>query len=355
MARKLPVRNIPFDDWPAADRQAWSRARTTGTVLDEQGELGNVTGAELSHLLRVYGSWLGYLAEYEGLPYTGSGLDCLTRNHLGGFLRLLEARVAPCTARNYMTGLRTVAHAMRPDADLSDLNAATRRLWRLAKPVRDKRSRIVPSCDLWKLGLDLMETCGECTTRPKMLGQYRDGLMIALLASRPIRCKNLAQIEIGHHLKKLGDTWWLFFDADDMKNRRSLEFPLLRQLTHPLQHYIDNVRPEFMEQHGRWKADVGRRLWVGEGGSKMEKRRISARICRRTGQRFGRPIPPHWFRDAAATSIAELDPGHVQMIRAILGHASLATSESHYNHAGSLEATRRLQLVVADLRGTPVG
>ena len=118
-----------------------------------------------------------------------------------------------------------------------------------------------------------------------------------------------------------------------------------------MQRYIDEIRPEFIRQHGRWKTDVGNRLWVGEGGSVLETRRIAARICRRTEERFGRSIPPHLFRDAAATSIAEQDPEHVQMIRAILGHASLATAESHYNHAGSLEAARRLQHVVADLRG----
>ncbi len=327
MPRKLPVRVIAHDDWPAVDRHAWSRARTKGNVLDEQGGLSNIEDIQIPQLRRVYGSWLGYLAEYEGLPLMESGVDYLKRDYLSGFLHLLEAHVAPCTTRNYMTGLRSVAHAMSSDADLSDLDAATRRVWRHARPIRDKGSRIVPSRDLWQLGLDLMDTCGECTTRPKRLGQYRDGLMIALLASRPIRRKNLAQIEIGHHLQRLGDTYWLFFDAHDMKSRRSLEFPLPRPLMHPLQHYLDEVRPRLTEQHGRWKTDVGRLLWVGEGGSEMKGGRISTRICQRTEERFSRPITPHLFRDAAATSIAELDPEHVEMIRVILGHASLATSE----------------------------
>ena len=122
---------------------------------------------------------------------------------------------------------------------------------------RDKRSRIVPSRELWTLGIDLMETSEECSTNPKMMGQFRDGLMIALLASRPIRLGNLAQIEIGRHLRRLGDTFWLFFDSDEMKNGRSLEFPLPRQLTEPLDRYIDEVRPQFMQQHGRWE-DGGR-------------------------------------------------------------------------------------------------
>ena len=352
MGRKLPVRVVAFDDWPAADRHTWSRARAKGNVLDELGGLSAIAEIQIPQLLFAYGRWLGYLADYEGLQSIASGVDYLSRECLSGFLHLLKTHLAPCTTRNYMTSLRSVAHAMSPGANLSDLDAATRRVWRNARPVKDKRSRIVPARDLWQLGLDLIDTCDECTTRPKRLGQYRDGLMIALLASRPIRRKNLAQIEIGHHLRRIGDVHWLLFEAQDMKNRRSLEFPLPRQLTQPMQHYLDDIRPKLKGQHGRWKADVGRLLWVGEGGSEMKGGRISDRIYRRTDERFDHPIGPHLFRDAAATSIAELDPKHVGMIRAILGHTSLATSEIHYNHAGSLEAARRLQNAVADLRGT---
>ena len=349
--RKLPLRVVALEDWPAADRRAWSRARAGGNVLEEQGTLRHVAEAHLPQFLRAWGSWLGYLQDHEGLRSMDSGMDKLTRRHLGGFLNLLETHVAPYTARNYMSDLRTVARGIRPDADLPELDAAIRRARRDAKPVRDKRSRIVPSRDLWTLGRDLMETCSGCGTRAGMLGQYRDGLMIALLASRPIRRRNLAGIEIGRHLQRHGDRYWLFFDAHETKGRRSLEFPLPRELTEPVDRYIENIRPELMEQHGRWKTDVENRLWAGEGGSAMTAKRITARICRRTEERFGRSIPPHLFRDAAATSIAEQDPEHVHMIRAILGHASLAISESHYNHAGSLEAARRLQHAVADLRG----
>ncbi len=38
------------------------------------------------------------------------------------------------------------------------------------------------------------------------------------------------------------------------------------------------------------------------------------------------------------------------MIPPILGHAGLATSERHYNQARSLEAGRRYQQTIAELR-----
>ena len=56
------------------------------------------------------------------------------------------------------------------------------------------------------------------------------------------------------------------------------------------------------------------------------------------------------FRDAAATAIAIFDPEHVLIIKAILGHATIATSEKHYNLARGLEAGRRYYQTIGGLR-----
>jgi integrase/recombinase XerD len=65
--------------------------------------------------------------------------------------------------------------------------------------------------------------------------------------------------------------------------------------------------------------------------------------------RMARSLPPHWFLDAAATTIAIEDPIHVRDARHVLGHTSLATTERHYNQARGLEASRRHQAVLAGL------
>ena len=65
-------------------------------------------------------------------------------------------------------------------------------------------------------------------------------------------------------------------------------------------------------------------------------------------------LNPHLFRDIVATMIATEDPEHVHMILPILSHRSLKTSEKHYNHAKSLDASRRYQDVLQDFM-RPVG
>ena len=69
--------------------------------------------------------------------------------------------------------------------------------------------------------------------------------------------------------------------------------------------------------------------------------------CRRTfhditSRAFGRSAPrPHAFRDIAATSIAEEDPAHVNIIADILGHSTSGWASSSYNRASGVKAARR--------------
>ena len=91
-------------------------------------------------------------------------------------------------------------------------------------------------------------------------------------------------------------------------------------------------------------------LWTSTRGTHMGDAAITHQVRARTKAAFGAPISPHLFRDCAATEIAISAPEHVQMIRPILGHTTLATSERHYNLAGSLEAGRRYSQTITALR-----
>ncbi len=78
-----------------------------------------------------------------------------------------------------------------------------------------------------------MEAAEERPNPIKVAAMFRDGLMIALLAARPVRLSNLASIDINRHLERLGEDYWLVFPSEEVKNRRHLEFPLPRSLTCP--------------------------------------------------------------------------------------------------------------------------
>jgi hypothetical protein len=92
--------------------------------------------------------------------------------------------------------------ALAPEQDWSWLSQVQARLQRRATPSRDKRPRIVPAAELFALGRDLM---AEAEAMPaadvvEAALAFWDGLMISLLATRPLRQRNLLAIEIGRHL-----------------------------------------------------------------------------------------------------------------------------------------------------------
>ena len=92
------------------------------------------------------------------------------------------------------------------------------------------------------------------------------------------------------------------------------------------------------------------RLWISRWGRPISSHALGFRISAALQRTIGIRVTPHLFRDAAATTIATVDPAHVRMITPLLGHATPVTAEKYYNHASSLEASRAHQTNIRELR-----
>ena len=77
------------------------------------------------------------------------------------------------------------------------------------------------------------------------------------------------------------------------------------------------------------------------------RRSIGTTVVKR---QFGVAKRPDAFRPVAATPIAETDPEHVNIIKDILGHATLAMAEKHYNRATGISSYNGLRSIVEDIR-----
>jgi site-specific recombinase XerD len=174
--------------------------------------------------------------------------------------------------------------------------------------------------------------------------RFRDGLIIALLAARPIRLKNLAAIEIGRHLVRVDETFWLRFDAEEVKNRRSIEAPIPGALTPYLERYCVTHRPILL---GTATPD---HLWISRFGRPLAAGTIRHHVTARTREAFGQALSPHLFRDCAATSVAIEDPHHVRIAASILGHHSLSTTQRFYDQSRMLVAGRCYQSTMSKIR-----
>ena len=353
MTQNLRISCLPPVEWPRSDREALDAAFQAGDLLDVAGSLGHLSERRKLDIRKGYGRWLGFLTSLLADGDSRSGFDYMSKDNLSAFIARLQTYLAPYSVAHYLIQLATAVRAMKPDREMEYLGNAVRHLWRTAKPKHDKRKRLKPTKELYELGFDLMQLPQIDEAPLSAAAMFRDGLMIAFLAARPVRLANLASIDINRHLERQGEEYWLIFPAAEVKNRRHLEFPLPCDLIEPLQLYLSRHRPILMTRNGRWNSVPHEGLWVSAHGSKLSPHRIEYLIGMRTRARFGHSVNPHLFRDAAATSIAIQDPDHVGIVTAILGHSTFRTSERYYNQATSLEAARHYQAAIKSFRNAP--
>jgi integrase len=82
----------------------------------------------------------------------------------------------------------------------------------------------------------------------------------------------------------------------------------------------------------------------------MAESAIYYQIRKITRRLLGSALNPHLLRDCVMTALASDAPESVRSGARLLGHASLHTSEIHYNHAKAISAQKRYFEVLDRLR-----
>jgi len=102
-----------------------------------------------------------------------------------------------------------------------------------------------PAGELVKLGKALMRRAEAASAKPSLTRAvwYRDGLMIAFLALRPLRLSNLAAITLGRHLLRQSQGYRLFFGAEEVKGRRPIDTAVPASLIAEFDRYLEHYRP----------------------------------------------------------------------------------------------------------------
>jgi len=344
--RNPEVRCLPVSEWPSRDRELWRAIISPGSILSDAGSGAHWRAETKLKLERNYGRWLDFLARSHKLESSCPPKKRLTPELAKAYLWELQRDCASRTTLAHVAGLRVVIKAMAPSVDWEWLERVERRLRNTAQPVRDLVSCLQPSDKLFASGLRYMDEAGRRRPHLKLdeSSRFRDGLMIALLAARPIRMRNLTMMTLGQHLVRHGERFSFAFTADEHKVKRPLEFQLPEQLTEPMETYLRVHRPLLLQ------GQSSDRVWISNTGRAMTAPTIACRIKRVTKRLFGRAMNPHAFRHAVATTIAEKDPTHAGIIRSILGHATLESSTRNYNKARAAVATRAFAREISAMR-----
>lgn len=334
-----------IEDWPTEDRNAWTQAMHDGGLWENSGAGSNWSDSHRDHIAWGYGRWLGYLQSINALD-NPKPANRVNRQRINDYVQTLKESVKSRAVSNYIKHLCDALRIMGYSQDLRWLNEINASLQRQVQPSIPKRPRLRDSKALYELGISLMEEAKriEPSSKLRPAMQYRDGLMIALLATRPLRRRTLASIRVGKQLIRVNGDWWLIFAGADVKTGRPIEFEWPQALTPWLEDYLEHWWPHFRNIKSH-KA-----LWASRNGTPMGGTALNVRICHYTEKAFGTSISVHLFRDCVATTIAQRDPAHVGTARELLGHSRLDTTHQHYIHAGSLEASRIHSEAIRDLR-----
>jgi integrase/recombinase XerD len=353
------LRILPIEDWPALDRSLWARGVEPRGLFERGGRGADWSEHSRRKTAGGYGFFLCWLQAQSAWNPEAGPTDRVTRDRVVAYVAELRRDCAPYTVLCRVQELYDAVRVMAPEADWGWLVQIYRALRAQVRPSRDKLSRLKPIDELASLGERLMEeaeAAPDWSARRRAVG-YRDGLMIAVLAYRPVRLKNFARMRLGHHLTKIGGRWQILLAAEETKSHVPYEGVFPSALEPGLKRYLEVHRTVLMRGE-RTEADAPPvspeldAVWVSQVGTQLEEGAVARRIVKHTKAAFGRSVPPHWFRDAAATSIAIDNPRHIGDASLVLGHAGLSTTERHYNNARSLEASRRHAATLAGLRET---
>ena len=341
----MKPRATPFNQWPTADQFAWNTALATGDRFDGRGAASHWSPASKNSIRAAYGRWLGFLGQKFPQLLSQNLLERVTPDSIGTYIKQLNMEVAASTTHIYIDHLLCALRVTAVDNDWGWLRSVACRLKRDVIP-KAKRYRIVDSQRLFELGILLMDQA-DMKSDDKPLESailYRDGLLIAILAARPLRRRTLSIIRIGQHILRIGDHYTLTFSSADTKNKQPIDYVLPVKLTSYLDRYLGHYRGLFPN------AENHDGLWVSAKGNPLSASSIYRRVISRTHEAFGFSINPHLFRDCAATTLAIQKPEHVLMGAGLLGHSDLRTIHQHYIHAQTTKAGNAHQAVMRKLR-----
>jgi integrase len=321
--------------WSSADRAAWTAACHPNRRLKRGGAGAHLKEITLADLKRRYGYFLDFLDRSGFLDRSAPAAGQVNPENVGKYIGELNERVGSVTAYGSIHKLRRASQLLDPRGDFGWLIDLEKDLALVMRP-RSKTDRLVLTEVLVEAGLILMmEAEGSTSLSP--LGkarQFRNGLMVAMLALHPIRLKNFASLEIGRNLANIDGCWWIALSATETKEGRPDERRIDDAIAAALSKYLIQYRLVLAREDRQSGA-----LWLSSNdGRPITYNTVADLIERTTRTAIGVGVSPHMFRTAAASSAAVHAGYNPHLGSAVLHHRDKRVTEKHYNRASGLSA-----------------
>jgi integrase len=334
---------VPLDLWPEADRKAWNDACQPCVRLRRGGAAGHLKSPTRYQHERGYCRFLGFLDRSgllrADLPAAGN----VSADNVEAYVAELKGRVASTTVHDSICKLRRAAQFMAPRRDFTWLAELAKDLKLVARP-RSKSDRLALAEVLAEAGLTLMREADDYPNLGELARarQFRNGLMIALLAFCPNRRRNFATLEIGRSFVENNGQWWIVLSASETKEKRADERPVEKLLTPFIHRYLDYYRPLLARSNSPPSA-----LWLSANdGAPIAEGQVTRVIGNTTLSTVGVRVTPHLFRTSAASTAAVYCGENPHLGSAVLHHTDPCVTMEHYNRATSLSAAESFRQIV---------
>jgi integrase len=176
--------------------------------------------------------------------------------------------------------------------------------------------------------------------------QAQLAVAIEILLMAPLRLANLVQLDFDRNLVRpgRGNAVHLVIEAESVKNREPLEYPLPAQSVRLLERYLHEFRPHLAPASST-------ALFPGRDGGPKKKEWLGKQIFRTIRNHTGLRVNPHLFRHISGKLFLECNPGAYEVVRRVLGHRSADTTISYYTGLETAAAVRHFDDAILKLRG----
>jgi integrase/recombinase XerD len=244
---RAPKMQLSIAAWPVEDRKRWAAVNKIGTdVFDDCGPVAHLAEPTRLALQGSYSRFLGFVSSKYPCRLDGSPDTRLDRNIIADYVM---SRCRTCSKSGIAIDLHHLRLALSyicPATDWSWLATITKRIAAKA-PKRPQKHHLVTSETLYALGIELMDRAVASAAAAQDVSKadafnYRDGLLIALLALIAPRRRTVAALRISQQLVKSGDLWGLDLPAQDIKTKRALDYPISFDLSQRIDLYLEKFR-----------------------------------------------------------------------------------------------------------------
>jgi site-specific recombinase XerD len=327
-------RSLPIQEWPDADRKAWTEAFRPGVRLKPGGRASHFAEASLKDFSTRYGAYLGFLRRRGVLKLKAGAAAQVTRADVKAYVAELKARVSSLTIWNCIYKLRRASQLLSPKIDFAWLAKIEQELALVMVP-RSKFDRLVLTIRIMEAGLTLIAEAEKCAKfNFERARGIRNGLMIVILGLTQIRLKNFVELEIASTFKEVNGSWWICVPRGSTKNKKWVEKRIPNSFNHAIELYLKDARPILMKSP---RPDNS--LWISSRtGRRFTYKNLGTLISKITFRILGVDVSPHLFRTAAASTAAVKLPGFPHLASALLGHADPRIADQHYKRTTSLNA-----------------